>query len=129
MSESGKQGKENINTARVQSYAEKSNNQRYLRGKFSLAHSVMALFLMLLCLIFSVAPNFLLKFLLKFSEQTPRRARNGEAEDEKDALTRIPRRQSRSVGSQPVVNYSGRMNVTAGGRTCQMWSASQPHEH
>ena len=55
-----KQGKENINTARVQSYAEKSNNRRYLRGKFSLAHSFMALFLMLLCLIFSVAPNFLL---------------------------------------------------------------------
>ena len=26
-------------------------------------------------------------------------------------------------------SYAGKMNVTASGRTCQVWAASQPHEH
>ena len=26
-------------------------------------------------------------------------------------------------------NYSGRISVTASGRTCQVWAAQQPHEH
>ena len=48
-------------------------------------------------------------------------------------------RQDRSVSSQgnldcqegnpPGAGYSGRMNVTVSGRTCQVWAASQPHEH
>ena len=55
------------------------------------------------------------------------------------AQTRIQSRQQRSASSQdnnecqegiPLgVSYSGRMNVTASGRTCQVWAASQPHEH
>ena len=32
-------------------------------------------------------------------------------------------------GSPPGVSYSGRMNVTLSGRTCQVWSTSEPHEH
>ena len=32
-------------------------------------------------------------------------------------------------GGNPLgVSYSGRMNVTPSGRTCQVWSASQPHQ-
>ena len=52
---------------------------------------------------------------------------------------RIQSRQQRSVTSQddnecqegnPLgESYSGRMNVTASGRTCQSWAASQPHKH
>ena len=96
-------------------------------------NSVMALFLMLLWLLFSVSVS---------GQELPaeaRRARNGKAEEEKEART--SRREPRAVSSQsggnqeclegdpPGVNYSGKMNVTEGGRTCQMWSASQPHEH
>ena len=52
---------------------------------------------------------------------------------------RIRDRQQRSVSSQddnecqegdPLgESYSGKVNVTASGRTCQVWAASQPHEH
>ena len=49
-------------------------------------------------------------------------------------------RQDRSVTSQdqanhecqegdpPGVNYSGTRNITASGRTCQVWAVSQPHD-
>ena len=56
---------------------------------------------------------------------------------------RIRDRQQRSVSSEvssqsnrecqegfPLgARYSGRMNVTTSGRTCQVWAASEPHEH
>ena len=66
-----------------------------------------------------------------------KRPMKGEPEEGKRAQTRIKSRQHRSVGSQeecqegdPLgVSYSGRMNVTASGRTCQVWAAQQPHEH
>ena len=31
-------------------------------------------------------------------------------------------------GNPPGVSYCGRVNVTASGRTCQVWSDPQPHE-
>ena len=57
-----------------------------------------------------------------------KRPMKGEPEEGKRAQTRIKSRQHRSVGSQeecqegdPLgVSYSGRMNVTASGRTCQV---------
>ena len=63
-----------------------------------------------------------------------KRPMKGEPEEGKRAQTRIKSRQHRSVGSQeecqegdPLgVSYSGRMNVTASGRTCQVWAAQQP---
>ena len=64
---------------------------------------------------------------------------NGEPEEGRKAQTRFKSRQHRSVSSQdnpecqegnPLgVSYSGRMNVTNSGRTCQVWAAQQPHEH
>ena len=56
-----------------------------------------------------------------------------------NAQTRIKSRQHRSLSSQgnpecqegnpPGATYTGGMNVTASGRTCQVWAAQQPHEH
>ena len=71
------------------------------------------------------------------ADRTNRRPRKGEPMDERKARTRG--RQQRSVGSQgnpecqegnPLgASYLGSMNVTTSGRTCQAWSAQEPHEH
>ena len=71
--------------------------------------------------------------------QISRIARKGDPEDRREVLTMIQQRQQRSNRLQedeecqsgyPLgVTYSGRMNVTESGRTCQAWSASEPHEH
>ena len=71
---------------------------------------------------------------LLIDDRTTRRPRKGNPEK-----GRIFDRQQRSVGSQddnecqegnPLgASYSGRVNVTASGKTCQIWAASQPHEH
>ena len=68
-------------------------------------------------------------------DRTTRRPRKG-GDPEKG---RVQDRQQRSVSSQgnhecqegnPLgASYSGRMNVTTSGRTCQVWAASEPHEH
>ena len=69
-------------------------------------------------------------------DRTTRRPRRREEEKERKVSTRNQDRQHRSVNSQdnqegnpPGVNFSGMLNVTATGRTCQVWAASQPHEH
>ena len=69
-------------------------------------------------------------------DRTTRRPRRREEEKERKVSTGNQDRQHRSVNSQdnqegnpPGVNFSGMLNVTATGRTCQVWAASQPHEH
>ena len=71
-------------------------------------------------------------------DRTTRRPRKGDLKESRKSQTRS--RQQRSVSFQdddhecqegnPLgASYSGRMNVTASGRTCQVWAVSQPHEH
>ena len=65
--------------------------------------------------------------------------RKEDLEGERKAETRIQGRKQRSVSFQedqecqkgiPLgESYSGKTNVTSSGRTCQVWAASQPHEH
>ena len=72
-------------------------------------------------------------------DRTTRRPRKGDPEERRKSQTRIQSRQQRSVSSQddnecqegnPLgASYLGKMNVTTSGRTCQVWAASQPHEH
>ena len=86
------------------------------------------------CLLLSV--NLVSGHLLT-DDRTTRRPRKGDPEEWRKAQTRIQSRQQRSVVSQddndcqegdPLgASYSGTMNVTASGRTCQFWAASQPH--
>ena len=86
----------------------------------------------LFCLLLSVS---LVSGHLLTDDRTTRRPRKGEPEERRKLQTRIQSRQQRSVDSQdecqegnPLgASYSGRMNVTASGRTCQFWAASQPH--
>ena len=76
---------------------------------------------------------------LPTDDRTSRRPRKGDPEKRRKSQTRIQSRQQRSVDSQgdnecqegnPLgASYSGKLNVTASGRTCQVWAASQPHEH
>ena len=72
---------------------------------------------------------------LVLADQTSSNLRNGESLEG----NRNQARQQRSLSSQrkhqcqegiPLgESYSGRVNVTASGRTCQVWAASQPHDH
>ena len=71
---------------------------------------------------------------LLHDDRTARMPWKGEQEDGRKGL-----RQDRSISSEgnlecqegdpPGASYSGRRNVTASGRTCQVWAASQPHQH
>ena len=73
----------------------------------------------------------------KQRDRTTREPRNGEPMEELKTRTRD--RHQRSFGSQgnlecqegnPLgASYLGSMNVTTSGRTCQAWSAQEPHEH
>ena len=81
----------------------------------------------------------LLSVILVFGQRdrTTREPRKGEPMGEWKTRTRD--RQQRSVDSQgspecqegkPLgASYLGKMNVTTSGRTCQAWSAQEPHEH
>ena len=90
----------------------------------------------LLCLLLS--PTLVSTNLLS-DDRITRRPRKGGPEEGRKAVMGKQDRQDRSVSSQgnqecqegnPLgVDYSGRMNVTVSGRTCQVWAASQPHEH
>ena len=72
-------------------------------------------------------------------DRTTRRPRKGDPEERRKTQTRIQSRQQRSVSSQddnecqegnPLgASYSGKVNVTTSGISCQVWAASQPHEH
>ena len=85
----------------------------------------------LFCLLLSVV--FVSGHLLT-DDQTTRRPRKGDPEK-----GRIRDRKQRSLSSQddsecqkgsPLgASYSGKMNVTTSGRSCQFWNASQPQEH
>ena len=90
----------------------------------------------LFCLLLSV---FFVSGHLLTDDRTTRRPRKGDPEERRKSKTRIQSRQQRSVGSQddnecqegnPLgESYSGRVNVTASGRTCQVWAAQEPHGH
>ena len=93
-----------------------------------------------------VFPSTLLSLLLSLTlvsanllidDRTTRRTRKEEPEEEgRKTPMRIQNRQQRSSqddkecqeGDPLGESYSGRMNVTASGRACQSWAASQPHE-
>ena len=76
----------------------------------------------------------LLSVVLVFADQTARRPKNSN-QVEGDMIDR--KRQQRSVdsplecqeGNPPGTSFSGKANQTASGRTCQVWSTSQPHVH
>ena len=91
-------------------------------------------------------PSTLLYFLLSTTlvyghiftdDRKTRIPRKGDPEERMKSQTRIQSRQQRSDGSQddnecqegnPLgASYSGKMNVTASGISCQFWAASQPH--
>ena len=90
----------------------------------------------LFCLLLSVT---LVSGHLHPDDRAIRWPRKGDPEERMNAQTRIKSRQHRSLSSQknqecqegnpPGASYSGRMNVTASGRTCQVWAATKPHEH
>ena len=75
---------------------------------------------------------------LQQRDRTPRRPGKGEPQEGGKGFTENRGRQPRSVGSQgnpecqegnPLgASYLGSMNVTTSGRTCQAWSAKEPHE-
>ena len=65
-------------------------------------------------------------------------AKNDEVIEEELVLWRDRDRQQRSTGNSECLedspeglgaSYSGKANVTASGRTCQVWSTLHPHEH
>ena len=91
---------------------------------------------LLFCLVLSVSlvsSNFLSE------ERTSKRPRRGDPGEGRTQGGRFRDRQQRSLisrgnpecqeGNPPGASYSGRMNVTASGRTCQVWTATEPHEH
>ena len=102
----------------------------------SLQKLIMGLPSTLFCLLLSVT---LVSGHLHPDDRTIRWPRKGDPEEGMNAQTRIKSRQHRSLSSQgnlecqegnPLgASYSGERNVTASGRTCQVWAASQPHEH
>ena len=72
-------------------------------------------------------------------DRTPRRPGRGELMEGSKSPTWNQHRQQRSYSSQgnpecqegnPLgASYSGNMNHTISGRTCQAWSAQEPHQH
>ena len=98
----------------------------------------MALSSTLFCLLLSISlgSGHLLN-----DDWTTRRPRKGNTEEGRKALTSIEKRRQRSVSFQDNLecqevnplggvgaSYLGRMNVTTSGRSCQAWTAQQPHE-
>ena len=90
----------------------------------------------LFCLLLSFS---LVSVHLLNNDRTTRRPRKGDTEKGRKAVTRIGKRSQRSVSLQDNLecqegnplgaSYLGRMNVTTGGRSCQVWAAQQPHQH
>ena len=86
-----------------------------------------------------LSPTLVSGNLLSGERTITRKPRKGEPEEGRKAHTRIKSRQHRSVtslgnlecqeGNPPGASYLGRMNVTASGRTCQAWVATEPHQH
>ena len=91
----------------------------------------MALSSTFFCLLFSFS---LVSCQLLNDDLKTRRLRKGYTEE-----GRIGKRSQRSVslqddlecqeGNPPGVSYSGKRNITASGRSCQVWAAQQPHQH
>ena len=52
-----------------------------------------------------------------------------KCDDERSDVRRPDATYDCQKGDPLGVSYSGEMNVTKSGRTCQAWAASQPHEH
>ena len=101
-----------------------------------LASLSMAPYSTIFCVLLSVA--LVSCYLLPESHST-RKPRKGDPKNGRTDLKKIQFRQQRSLSPQdddecqegnPLgSSYLGRVNVTASGMTCQVWSASQPHEH
>ena len=93
----------------------------------------------LICLLLLLMLNLVFGNFLSH-ERRSRGPRRGEPERRLEALSgNRDRRQPRSLVSQNIKEcqegsplgsgYSGKVNVTESGRTCQVWSAQKPHEH
>ena len=93
----------------------------------------------LICLLLLLMLNLVFGNFLSH-ERRSRGPRRGEPERRLEALRgNRDRRQPRSLVSQNIKEcqegsplgsgYSGKVNVTESGRTCQVWSAQKPHEH
>ena len=112
-----------------------ANNFYFCPGKY-LSFPSMALQSTLFCLLLSI---LLVSGNLLPSGRKIKRPGKEDPEEKRKAESRIQGRKQKSVSSQvdqecqegnPLgASYLGKMNSTSSGRTCQVWSASQPHQH